>query len=209
MTIPQRTRTLYKMLANSEDECALSNAALQLASVDHFYPHLTYIDFGRFYSNNDFIRHLSRRVSEIRQARRIPVVESIRGEFDAYQYYKLTRNFLILTNCENQNYFAHNASSQIKVLKATLDRDKAIWVSRFKRYLVDVSEYLSESEISVVKDIFRSHVENVKHFFSQVSGKLRGLTKALSVTCEATDKRETIRKKTKFILTKTDDEDSH
>lgn len=171
-------------------------------AVQHLFTRRSCVDFNRFYA---------RRVGQIRSAGRIPVAHAIREEFHAYKQYKSYElsNISILTSCENRNYFAHNAASSAQVLRATLDHYKNLWASHFRQSLDDFTEVLSESEYSLFKDAVRRRWESVQHFFSKLSGKLRGLTTALSVVNDSTDKRETIRKKTKFIFTKTDDEDAH
>lgn len=201
MTLPQNFVMYHKLYGNSDGEPAHYQQVLaELVTVDHFFPRSVYVDFGKF---------LSRRVSQLRASGTVPVVEAIKNEYQAYKQYKLIKQHSqsFLLDRENRNYFAHNTASEVQVLRATLDYDKTRWLARFKRCLSDYGDQLSESEFSEVKDILRNHFESVKHFFSELSGKIRGLATALSVTSDLTDKREIIRKKTKFIFTKTDDED--
>lgn len=101
-----------------------------------------------------------------------------------------------------------DAAIDLQLLRAEFDSD---W-DRIHDYYAEVLELLDEKfELHVDVEWIRSevarHYQEVKYWFSSIRGRIRSLSKALSVCNNSIDKRKIFREKITCFIRRVDDED--
>ncbi|NOS56026.1 MAG: hypothetical protein HOP37_07195 [Cyclobacteriaceae bacterium] len=96
---------------------------------------------------------------------------------------------------------------RIQALKAELKHRRQTFRGRYYQTLRALRDTLDETDFKKLVKEVSNRLESVRNLFSRLYGKIRVLSKAISLVNGSIDQGEVYRKKTKVIFKKSDDED--
>lgn len=116
-------------------------------------------------------------------------------------------NSLIGNNWIHSTSVRSNSATRLKALRAALGRKKKAFKSQYYQILQELRDILDDVDFKKFAKQIANHYQSVRNQFARLHGKIRALSRMMSLANGSTDRRTIHRKKIKVFFMQSDDED--